>query len=216
MLGANLAIWRIKFRLSKIQNDLPFVDTTISSSFTIMSVIGTCGKLVCKDCQDLPEFTEKYMPFSVPANRSPGTFTSSLMTLVNSIRELKNQINHWKTIITNSGNHNKVLNQVDLASRKLTEIEANLIQIGISRPGTDRWLDRWNVPGKISDKLTELIAVVSSADSKPTKQSIEVFSELSILLTKQLDNFKKVQKNNIAPLNTLIRKLNIDPIPLSQ
>ena len=135
---------------------------------------------------------------------------------VNSIRELRNQINHWKAIITNSGNHKKVLNQANLASDRLNEIEANLIQIGISRPGTDRWLDRWNVPGKVSDKLTELIAVVSSADSKPTKQAMEVFQELSINLETQLTNFKKVQKNNIEPLNKLIRELNIDPIPISQ
>ncbi len=135
---------------------------------------------------------------------------------VNSIRELRNHINHWKPIITNSGNHKQVLNQVNLASEKLTEIEANLIQIGISRPGTDRWLDRWNIPGKISDKLTELISVVSSADSKPTKQAMEVFRELSITLEKQLSDFKIVQKNNIEPLNRLIRELNIDPIPLSQ
>jgi hypothetical protein len=135
---------------------------------------------------------------------------------VNSIRKLKIQINHWKPIVSNFGNHKKVLKQIDLACERLTEIEANLIQIGISRPGTDRWLDRWNVPGKISDKLTELISVVASADSKPTKQSVEVFSELSISLEKQIDEFKKVQKNNIEPLNQLIRELNIDPIPLSQ
>ena len=98
----------------------------------------------------------------------------------------------------------------------MTKIEANLVQIGISRPGTDRWLDRWNVPGKISDKLTELIAVVASSDSKPTKQAIEVFNELSINLKKQLDDFDEVKKTHIEPLNRLIRELNIDPIPLSQ
>ena len=135
---------------------------------------------------------------------------------VNSIRELKNQINHWKNIVNNSGNHKKVLTEIDLASNTLTEIEANLVQIGISRPGTDRWLDRWNVPGKISDKLTELIAVVASSDSKPTKQAIEVFNELSINLKKQLDDFDEVKKTHIEPLNRLIRELNIDPIPLSQ
>ena len=135
---------------------------------------------------------------------------------VNSIRELKTQINHWKNIVNNSGNHKKVLTEIDLASNTLTEIEANLVQIGISRPGTDRWLDRWNVPGKISDKLTELIAVVASSDSKPTKQAIEVFNELSINLKKQLDDFDNVKKTNIAPLNRSLRELNIDPIPISQ
>ena len=135
---------------------------------------------------------------------------------VNSIRELKNQINHWKNIVNNSGNHKKVLTEIDLASNTLTEIEANLVQIGISRPGTDRWLDRWNVPGKISDKLTELIAVVASSDSKPTKQAIEVFNELSTNLEKQLDDFDNVKKTNIAPLNRSLRELNIDPIPISQ
>ena len=135
---------------------------------------------------------------------------------MNSIRELKNQINHWENIVTNSVNHKKVLTEINSALKTLTEIEANLVQIGISRPGTDRWLDRWNVPGKISDKLTELIAVVASSDSKPTKQAIEVFNELSINLKKQLDDFDEVKKTHIAPLNRLIRELNIDPIPLSQ
>jgi len=45
---------------------------------------------------------------------------------------------------------------------------------------------------------------------------VEVFRELSITLEKQLSDFKIVQKNNIEPLNGLIRELNIDPIPLSQ
>ena len=135
---------------------------------------------------------------------------------VNSIRELKNQINHWEKIVTNSVNHKKVLTEINSALKTLTKIEANLVQIGISRPGTDRWLDRWNVPGKISDKLTELIAVVASSDSKPTKQAIEVFNELSINLKKQLDDFDEVKKTHIEPLNRLIRELNIDPIPLSQ
>ena len=135
---------------------------------------------------------------------------------VNSIRELKNQINHWENIVTNSVNHKKVLTEINSALKTLTEIEGNLVQIGISRPGTDRWLDRWNVPGKISDKLTELIAVVASSDSKPTKQAIEVFNELSINLKKQLDDFDEVKKTHIEPLNRLIRELNIDAIPLSQ
>ena len=108
------------------------------------------------------------------------------------------------------------MSQVESTTKALLEIESNLVQIGISRPGTDRWLDRWNVPGKISDKLTELIAVVASADSKPTKQAVEVFSGLSINLERQLENFERVKKTNIEPLNQLIRELNIDPIPLSQ
>ena len=148
--------------------------------------------------------------------RDIGEAITKTHSSVNSIREIKTQINYWKTNLPNSGDHKKVLSQVESTTKALLEIESNLVQIGISRPGTDRWLDRWNVPGKISDKLTELIAVVASADSKPTKQAVEVFSGLSINLERQLENFERVKKTNIEPLNQLIRELNIDPIPLSQ
>ena len=148
--------------------------------------------------------------------RDIGEAITKTHSSVNLIREIKTQINYWKTNLPNSGDHKKVLSQVESTTKALLEIESNLVQIGISRPGTDRWLDRWNVPGKISDKLTELIAVVASADSKPTKQAVEVFSGLSINLERQLENFERVKKTNIEPLNQLIRELNIDPIPLSQ
>ena len=148
--------------------------------------------------------------------RKIGSGVTKTHETVNSIRKLKTQLNYWESVILNSGTHKKVSKQIKLAREKLSEIEGNLVQIGISRPGTDRWLDRWNQPGKISDKLTELISVVASADSRPTKQAIEVFNKLSISLEKQLADFKAVKNNNIEPLNRLIRLSNIDPIPISQ
>ena len=78
----------------------------------------------------------------------------------------------------------KVVLDVDLAriygvstkrlNEQLKKIEEDIIQVKI-KSGQDAL----NYPIKLNDKVASIIGVVSSADTKPTKQSYDVFNELS-------------------------------------
>ncbi len=53
--------------LSRIQNDLPMVDSTRSCRCTLMSVIGVTGRFCWNGCQRAPSSNDTNMPNSVPA-----------------------------------------------------------------------------------------------------------------------------------------------------
>ena len=64
--------------------------------------------------------------------------------------------------------------------------------------------DPLNYPIKLNNRIAALVGVVSSADAKPTRQSYEVFEDLSRQLQVQLDRLDEIVGQDVPAFNALI------------
>jgi hypothetical protein len=72
--------------------------------------------------------------------------------------------------------------------------------------------DPLNFPIKINNKLAALQGVIESAQSRPTDQSVEVFSELSARLDEQVKRFDALVAGELASFNRLLVGARLAPI----
>ncbi|HUU33250.1 MAG TPA: hypothetical protein VMW48_04260, partial [Vicinamibacterales bacterium] len=72
--------------------------------------------------------------------------------------------------------------------------------------------DPLNYPIMLNNKIASLAGVVESADSKPTAQSYEVFTELSQALDAQLATMKKSLDTDLPRLNNALRRQKVAPV----
>ncbi len=117
------------------------------------------------------------------------------------------RIRHLKEQATDRAEHAKdakLTAAVDAFSTKLTTIEGEIYQY---RNQSNQ--DPLNFPIKLNNKLATLQNIVESADGKPTKQSGDVFADLSAQLDTQLQALDARVKADLPPLNKLVtsRKL---------
>ncbi len=64
--------------------------------------------------------------------------------------------------------------------------------------------DPLNFPIKLNNRIAALVGVVSSADAKPTRQSYQVFEDLSRQLQVQLDRLDEIVGQDVPAFNALI------------
>ncbi|UCF19003.1 MAG: glycosyl hydrolase, partial [Gemmatimonadota bacterium] len=72
--------------------------------------------------------------------------------------------------------------------------------------------DPLNYPIKLNNKIAALTGVVASADAKPTRQSYEVFEELSAQLQVQLDRLAQVLETDVPAFNELVSRHQVPAI----
>ncbi|HWK90541.1 MAG TPA: hypothetical protein VNP72_11200, partial [Longimicrobium sp.] len=72
--------------------------------------------------------------------------------------------------------------------------------------------DPLNYPIRLNNKLAALLGVIESAESAPTRQTYEVFDELSRRLDAQLAALEGIVAGGLARFNTLLRARRLRPI----
>jgi hypothetical protein len=92
---------------------------------------------------------------------------------------------------------------------RLASIEEEIIQVKI-KAGQDAL----NYPIKLNNKIAGLTGVVASADARPTKQSRDVFDELSAKLEEQLVRFRKIRDTDLPAFNAMVRSLEVPAVIL--
>ncbi len=92
-------------------------------------------------------------------------------------------------------------------NEELKKVEEEIIQVKI-KSGQDAL----NYPIKLNDKIATLSGVVSSADTRPTKQSYDVYNELSDKLDTQLAKFKGLVDKDLVSFNQLVKSLEIPAV----
>jgi len=95
----------------------------------------------------------------------------------------------------------------DSINKKLTSIEETLYQTK-SKSGQDPL----NFPIRLNDKLSGLFDVVNSGNMAPSKQSKEVFADLSAQSDAALSKLKQIMTDDLAKLNQLIREKSLPVI----
>ena len=92
---------------------------------------------------------------------------------------------------------------------KLHEIEDRLMV-----PGEHKDTFGLNEPSRLSEKLASVISVISSADAKPTQNSLEVAAKYSAEIDEQLDLLSGIFRTDIAGFNTLMGEASLPAIQL--
>ena len=126
---------------------------------------------------------------------------SQTQDAINSIRNVKGQLEAWKQ---RPGTSETVSNAAASLGEKLSDIEEELIQPRGSAP-----LDRVNFPTRLNLKIASLTSVVASADAVPTRQSYQVFQDLSARIDLQLDRLNQVTSTDVAAFNNLVQDLGL-------
>jgi hypothetical protein len=130
---------------------------------------------------------------------------------INRLRSVRQQVEDWSRRATGVPNGQGAAEAIGKAAReikeKLTAIEEELIQ---SRAQVQQ--DQLNFPSRLNAKLSALTSVVASADGAPTRQSYDVFGELSRRIDQQLIQFQEVMAQDVAAFNELIRTSGIPAI----
>lgn len=117
---------------------------------------------------------------------------------IKEIRSLKTQINDYVSKLGDKAPLS-LKDSVNSLNRQLTAIEEELVE---TRNSSTQ--DMLNYGIKLNDKLAGLYNVVSSGNSRPSQQSVEVFDYLASQVDIQLKKLETIKSEGIKHLNNLI------------
>ncbi len=115
------------------------------------------------------------------------------------VRRVRRQVDEWSARAADRPGADAVTTAAASLNERLSSIEVNLVGMK-PPPGSLR-----GEVARLNAKLTTLAGVVSSADWAPTKQSYEVFSQVSRQVDEQLDELHKTLDADLAAFVKLIR-----------
>ena len=126
---------------------------------------------------------------------------------VTTLRTLRWQIEQWVEHAQGHTAREIVIQSADAVKEKLAAIEEELIQVKARARH-----DTLNHPAKLNAKLAALTSVVSSADAAPTRQTRELFQELSGQLQLLLARLQECINADLAAFNALIREVGLSAV----
>jgi hypothetical protein len=126
---------------------------------------------------------------------------------INMLRNVRAQVDEWMRR-TKAGEHHEAIESACKAlSEKLTAIEGELIQAKAKSRQ-----DTLNYGVRLNARIAFLSAVAGSADARPTRQTEELFGQLSQQADEVLGRLKQVLDTDVAAFNTLIRESSVPAI----
>ncbi|MDI3341710.1 MAG: glycosyl hydrolase, partial [Sphaerobacter sp.] len=123
---------------------------------------------------------------------------------VNRIRRIKRQLEEWERRAEGLPAHPEVRQRAQAVTDALTAIEEDLIQVKAKVRE-----DALNYPLKLNAKLGSLMAVVASADARPTRQAVEVFAELARQVDACLARLDETVQRDVEGFGALLREVGV-------
>ena len=136
---------------------------------------------------------------------------SETQDAINQIRTIKQQAQELIGRTKDQPNLKSVSDAAQALIDKLTPVEEALIQTQVKSPA-----DRLNLQSKLNEKLASLPSVVSYADFAPTRQSYDVFHDLSERIDQQLAQLQEIVKTDVPAFNTQVREASVPAISVSE
>jgi hypothetical protein len=130
----------------------------------------------------------------------------STQKTIKDIRNLRAQINAF-TALQGKDIPKDVKSMADSINKQMSMIEEALYQ---TKAKSEQ--DVLNYPIRLNDKLSGLFDVANSGNFAPSKQSREVFKDISAQVDEQLNKFRTIREKNIPALNELIRQRSLPVI----
>ncbi|MEK6754943.1 MAG: glycosyl hydrolase [Bacteroidota bacterium] len=128
---------------------------------------------------------------------------------VNTIQDITKQLDDLTRKLKDHPKEKVVSEAAKSFKQKLTAVEEEIIQVKIKSSQ-----DALNYPIELNNKLAGLASGVASSDSKPTKQSYEVFNELSSKLNDQLTKLKTVMESDFPAFIKLVKEQDVPAVIL--
>lgn len=126
---------------------------------------------------------------------------------INTLRNVRQQLDDWLKWAQALPVYEAMARLGKPIKESLNAIEEELIQ-----PQARTRQDTLNHPVKLNGKLAGLAGVVASAQAAPTRQSYEIFDDLSQRIDVQLQRLQEVIDTDIASFNNLLREHNVPAV----
>ena len=95
--------------------------------------------------------------------------------------------------------------------KSLDDLEQNLLQ-----NKAKAMQDLLAYPIRLNDKMAGIAGVVSSAETKPTKASNDVFNDISNKIDKTSEKLKKIVDEDVPAFNNMVKQNQLPAINLKQ
>lgn len=129
---------------------------------------------------------------------------SEIHRTVKEIFQLDDQIQQTLRRASVEGVDSRIRPAAEQLEAKLTGIREELIQVKITSGN-----DVLSYPVKLNNLFAALASVVESTDTSPTQQSYDAYDDLSEQLSRQLDAFQELKRQDIDSFNALAKRLDI-------
>jgi photosystem II stability/assembly factor-like uncharacterized protein len=130
---------------------------------------------------------------------------------INDIREIRKAVTEYMKAVKDTviiSNFQKItkpmLKNLDDLEQSLLQNKAKAVQ------------DLLAYPIRLNDKIAGIAGVVSSADTKPTKASHDVFNDISSKIDKTSEKLKKIVDEDVPAFNNLVKQNQLPAINLKQ
>ncbi|MCP9746005.1 VPS10 domain-containing protein [Lacihabitans sp. CS3-21] len=130
---------------------------------------------------------------------------------INDIREIRKAVTEYMKAVKDTviiSNFQKITKPM---LKNLDDLEQNLLQ-----NKAKAMQDLLAYPIRLNDKMAGIAGVVSSADTKPTKASHEVFNDISNKIDKTSEKLKKIVDEDVPAFNNLVKQNQLPAINLKQ
>src|SRR5204862_880242 len=123
------------------------------------------------------------------------------------LRDVREQVEAWVRRTEGRPVAEQVADAARAITEKLAAIEQELVE-----PRITVALDMVHYPTRLNAKLAALPSVVASADAAPTRQSYDVFADLSARINTQLERWRDVREVDVASFNALVRGADLPAV----
>jgi photosystem II stability/assembly factor-like uncharacterized protein len=130
---------------------------------------------------------------------------------INDIREIRKAVTEYMKAVKDTviiSNFQKITKPM---LKNLDDLEQNLLQ-----NKAKAMQDLLAYPIRLNDKMAGIAGVVSSADTKPTKASNDVFNDISSKIDKTSEKLKKIVDEDVPAFNNLVKQNQLPAINLKQ
>jgi len=123
------------------------------------------------------------------------------------IRSIKSDLNGVKNRVKGLPAEDVITEKADAIAKKLSDVEAKMLQVKSKSPQ-----DPLNFPIKVNNKIAALAGVVANSYKKPTKQSYDVFDELTAEFTGYKREYESIINTDIPDFNRTVQNENIPAV----
>ena len=130
---------------------------------------------------------------------------------INDIREIRKAVTEYMKAVKDTviiSNFQKITKPM---LKNLDDLEQNLLQ-----NKAKAMQDLLAYPIRLNDKMAGIAGVVSSADTKPTKASHDVFNDISSKIDKTSKKLKKIVDEDVPAFNNMVKQNQLPAINLKQ
>ncbi len=150
--------------------------------------------------------TEAYLHEQFKLSTQVRDAVSAANNAVVQIRSIRDQVNQRLEKVS-ARRKAEIQKLADGLLKPLTAVEEEVYQVK-----NQSSQDPLNYPIKLNNKIAALMGVIESADHRPTRQTYEVFDELSKQLDAQLQQLNSTLKTELPRLNAAFAREKLEPV----